>query len=111
MDPWDRDEADVMMEEPPAEEELWGPPEEELIGYAEAVQTDEPQAPVHEPTFPDAGASVGAHVPVAVLPVVDSSVETPRLSRARQSKTEQGRAGQIDTEHSNASLRLSFMYG
>ena len=44
MNPWDRDEVDLMMEDPWEEEQL-GPPEEEQPDPPEAGRVEEPTAP------------------------------------------------------------------
>ena len=47
MNPWDRDEVDLMMEDPWEEEQL-GPPEEEQPDPPEAGEVEEPTAPIHD---------------------------------------------------------------
>ena len=41
MDPWDRDEFDMMGDGPPVEEELMGPPDEEHFGLSQAAEVQE----------------------------------------------------------------------
>ena len=81
MDPWDREELDMRMEEPPVEEEQLGPPEEEQFGLSEAIEVEEPRAPVQEPTASAAAGPAAHPVPAAVLPVLNSPSDTPKRPR------------------------------
>ena len=78
MNPWDREEFDMMMEGPPVEEEQLGPPEEEQLGLPEAVQVEEPTSPVQEPTA--SATATPAAAPVVAVVLLSRKSPAPRPS-------------------------------
>ena len=80
MNPWDRDELDVMMEDPWEEEQL-GPPEEEQPDPLEAGQVEEPTAPIHDTSSAPTDTAAAAPVVALVLPVSEELSATTKRPR------------------------------
>ena len=80
MNPWDRDELDLMMEDPWEEEQL-GPPEEEQPDPPEAGEVEEPTAPIHDTSSAPTDTAAAAPVVALVLPVSEELSDTPKRPR------------------------------
>ena len=80
MNPWDRDEVDLMMEDPWEEEQL-GPPEEEQPDPPEAGEVEEPTAPIHDTSSAPTDTAAAAPVVALVLPVSEELSDTTKRPR------------------------------
>ena len=80
MNPWDRDEVDLMMEDPWEEEQL-GPPEEEQPDPPEAGEVEEPTAPTHDTSSAPTDTAAAAPVVALVLPVSEELSDTTKRPR------------------------------
>ena len=81
MNPWDRDELDVMMEDPWEEEQLGPPEEEQPPDPPAAVQVEEPTAPLHDTSSAPTDTAAAAPVVALVLPVSEELSATTKRPR------------------------------
>ena len=105
MDPWDREEFDMMGDGPPVEEELMGPPEEEHFGLSQAAEVQEPRATFQEPESSSKVDSVAVPLPAAVLPVLDACSETPKRGASLEPSAQQNSPPQLGVLESPPKLR------